>query len=72
MWNWLSGKKTYIVSMLMAASSIFGFSVTAGVGGFIPVILDFVTGPQMMSLLEAGGLAGLRAGVSSVKLKGRS
>ena len=72
MWNWLSGKKTYIVSMLMAASSIFGFSVTDGVGGFIPVIIDCVTGPQMMSLLEAGGLAGLRAGVSSVKSKGRS
>jgi len=71
MWKWLSGKKTYIVSALMAASSITGFSATGGAAGFVPVILDFVTGPQMTDLLTASGIATLRAGVSSVKLKGR-
>ena len=63
MWDWLSGKKTYIVSAFMAASSIFVFSATGGVAGFLPILLDFITGPAMMQLLEAAGLATIRAGV---------
>jgi hypothetical protein len=64
MWDWLSGKKTYIVSALMAASSIFGFTATGGVTAVIPLILDFVTSPEMTTLLQGMGLATIRAGVA--------
>lgn len=65
MWDWLSGKKTYIVSAVMAVSSIFGFTATGGITAVIPLILDFVTSPAMMDLLTAGGIATIRHGISN-------
>lgn len=64
MWDWLSGKKTYIVSATMAISSILGFTSTGGITAVIPLILEFVTSPEMMNLLTAGGMATIRHGVS--------
>jgi len=67
MWTWLKGKKTYILSALGAASAIFGFAPTAGVSAFIPLILDFVTSPEMQELLISGSIATVRHGIASNK-----
>ena len=63
MWDWLSGKKTYILTALGALSAIFGFVPSAGISAFIPYLLDFLTSPQMGEVLTYGGIAAVRNGV---------
>jgi len=55
--NWLNGKKTYIVSALMALTSL----VNLMTGDL--TLMEFLNGEQMISLFEALGLTTLRAGI---------
>ena len=63
MWDWLKGKKTYIVSTFLAVSALVGFAPAPIIVGFLPTIEAFITSPQMVTLLEGLGLAALRNGV---------
>lgn len=67
MWNWLSGKKTYILTGLGAITSIFGFVPSVGITALIPMLLDFVTSPAMMDLLTYGSVATVRHGIAASK-----
>ncbi len=64
MWDFFSGKKTYIISAFLAISAIVGFVPAPAIVGLIPIIQDFMTSPQMVTLLEGFGLATLRHGVA--------
>ena len=55
--NWLNGKKTYIISILMALVSLMHL-VTGEL-----TLVEFISGEQMMNLFEALGLTTLRVGV---------
>ncbi len=55
--NWLNGKKTYIISALMAMASLVSL-VTGDL-----TLLEFLNGEQMINLFEALGLTTLRAGI---------
>jgi hypothetical protein len=55
--NWLKGKKTYIVCILMAVVSLMHL-----IAGDLTLI-EFINGEQVMNLFEALGLTTLRAGV---------
>ena len=52
--NWLNGKKTYIVSALMALVSLVHL-VTGNL-----TLVEFISSDHMMSLFEALGLTTLR------------
>ena len=56
--NWLNGKKTYIISILMAVVSLMHL-VTGEL-----TLIEFISGEQMMNLFEALGLTTLRVGVA--------
>ena len=56
--NWLNGKKTYIISILMALVSLMHL-VTGEL-----TLVEFISGEQMMNLFEALGLTTLRVGVA--------
>jgi len=58
--NWLNGKKTYIVSGLMALVSL----VHLVTGNLTP--MDFISSDHMMTLLEALGLTTLRVGIQKI------
>ena len=60
MWNWLKGKKTYILTALGAVASILGYTATGGISALIPMVLNFVTSPEMMDALTFGGIAAVR------------
>ncbi len=60
MWKWLKGKKTYILTTIGAVSTIFGFVPSAGVSALLPLLLNFVTSPEMMELLTYGSVATIR------------
>jgi hypothetical protein len=55
--NWLNGKKTYIVSILMLFVSSLNL-ITGDIS-----LNEFVSSDSMTLLLEAMGLSSLRAGV---------
>jgi len=55
--NWLNGKKTYIISALMAVVSLMQL-VTGDL-----TLVEFLNGEQMINLFEAVGLTTLRVGV---------
>ena len=55
--NWLNGKKTYIISILMTVASLMHL-----VSGDMTLV-EFINGEQMINLFEALGLTTLRAGV---------
>jgi len=55
--NWLNGKKTYIVSALMALTSL----VHLMTGNL--TLVEFIGSDHMMTLFEALGLSTLRAGI---------
>lgn len=52
-WNYLKGKRTYLVSFLIA---LYGAGVSANLWPHVPIV---------DALLAGGGLAALRAGVSN-------
>ncbi|PIQ96533.1 MAG: hypothetical protein COV67_08970 [Nitrospinae bacterium CG11_big_fil_rev_8_21_14_0_20_56_8] len=56
--DWLQGKKTYIVSSLMALASLMHL-ITGEMS-----LPTFVTSDNVLHLLEAVGLTTLRAGVA--------
>ena len=56
--NWLNGKKTYLVSGMMIATSILNL-ITGDLS-----LIEFVSSPHLNTLLEGLGLGTLRAGVS--------
>lgn len=57
--NWLQGKKTYIVSGLMAIVTLL--QLLAGE----TTLQEFVMSEQVTTLIEAMGLGTLRAGIAS-------
>jgi len=63
MWTWLAGKKTYILTALGAITSIMGFTATGGLTAVIPLLLEFVTSPEMQELLTYGSIAAVRNGM---------
>lgn len=67
MWKFLKGKKTFILTALGAAGSIFGFVPSVGITALIPLLLDFITSPAMQELLTYGSIAAVRSGMSAVK-----
>jgi len=56
--NWLNGKKTYLVSGLMAAVTLLQL-ITGQT-----TLQEFILGEHITTLLEAVGLGTLRAGVA--------
>ncbi len=59
---WLVGKKTYIIAGLMAAKAFIGY-----LSGDMTLV-EFIASPESQTVLEASGLASLRAGVTKSKL----
>lgn len=59
--NWLNGKKTYIVSILMAMVSLMHL-----MAGDLTLV-EFIKGEQVINLFEALGLTTLRVGVGKQK-----
>lgn len=57
--NWLKGKKTYIVSTLMATVALLQL-VTGET-----TLQDFIMSAHVTTLIEAVGLGTLRAGIAS-------
>ena len=57
--SWLKGKKTYLVSGLMALVSLLDL-ITGDMG-----IAEFFTGSHLNTLLSGVGLGTLRAGLAS-------
>jgi len=57
--EFLKGKKTYIVAVLLAAVSLVEF-LTGGM-----TLTEFLSSDNLKTLLESAGLATLRAGVAS-------
>ncbi len=57
--NWLKGKKTYIVSGLMAMVTLL--QLIAGE----TTLQEFIMSEHVTTLIEAGGLGTLRAGIAS-------
>ncbi len=60
--EWLKGKKTYIVSGLMAAASLIGV-IVGDIG-----IVDFFMSENVMTLLEAAGFSSVRAAIAKKAL----
>lgn len=58
--DWLKGKKTYIVAMLMSAVAVVNM-----ISGDMTLV-QFVSSEHVMTLLEAVGLGTLRAGVAKM------
>ncbi len=59
--NWLNGKKTYIISVLMVVVSLMHL-VTGDL-----TLVEFLGGEQMTNLFEAVGLTTLRVGVGQIQ-----
>jgi hypothetical protein len=59
--NWLNGKKTYIVSALMALTSLVHL-VTGNL-----TLVEFISSDHIMTLFEALGFFSLRAGMGTWK-----
>ncbi len=57
--NWLKGKKTYIVSMLMATVTLLQL-ITGET-----TLQEFIMSEHVTTLIEAVGLGTLRAGIAS-------
>ncbi len=57
--NWLKGKKTYIVSMLMATVALLQL-VTGET-----TLQEFIMSEHVTTLIEAVGLGTLRAGIAN-------
>jgi hypothetical protein len=55
--DWLKGKKTYIISALMAVTSLVHL-ITGDL-----TLVEFLNGEQMINLFEAFGFTTLRAGI---------
>ncbi len=55
--NWFRGKKTFIVSAIMAMASLVHL-----ISGDLTLV-EFVSSDHMMSLFEAMGLSALRTGI---------
>ena len=55
--NWFNGKKTYIISVLMALTSLTHFMTGES------TLLEFVGSNQMVNFFEALGLSTLRVGI---------
>ncbi len=57
--NWMKGKKTYIVSMLMATVTLLQL-ITGET-----TLQEFIMSEHVTTLIEAVGLGTLRAGIAS-------
>jgi len=62
--DFLSGKKTHIIALLMGIGSFFGYAPDENVTSLMETVEGFYNSPQMNQLLEAFGLSTLRAGVA--------
>ena len=60
--NWLQGRKTYLVSGLMALASLVQW-ITGDMS-----VVDFVSSPHFNTLMEGIGLGTLRAGVAKSQI----
>lgn len=64
--EWLRGKKTYIISALMACVGLVDMVTTdLSFSG----VIDFITSGNIQTLLEAAGLSSLRAGIAKMMVK---